>query len=109
VAQDPTGNSTAAKGSIVTLTVSKGPATVEVPEVTGLDLAAARSTLRAAGFKVTVTFIDTDDPALDGLVAAQNPIGGTQAEPKSTVALEVSRFVEPPPTTDTTTTDTTVP
>jgi serine/threonine-protein kinase len=109
VAQDPTGNSTAAKGSIVTLTVSKGPATVEVPEVTGLDLAAARSTLRAAGFKVTVTFIDTDDPALEGLVAAQDPIGGTEAEPKSTVALEVWRFVEPPPATDTTTTDTTVP
>ncbi len=109
VGQNPAGNTTAAKGSTITLSVSKGPTTVEVPEVTGLDLATARSTLRAVGFKVTVTFIDTDDQALEGLVAAQDPIGGTQAEPASTVALEVWRFVEPPPATDTTTTDTTVP
>ena len=38
VAQDPAGNSTASKGSTVRLSVSKGPATIEVPDVTGLDL-----------------------------------------------------------------------
>ena len=39
VGQDPAGNSTAARRSTVTLSVSKGPTTVEVPDVTGLDLA----------------------------------------------------------------------
>jgi len=51
-------------GSAPTTTCQFCGATVEVPEVTGLDLATARSTLRAAGFKVTVTFIDTEAPSL---------------------------------------------
>ncbi len=90
----------------MTLSVSKGPATVEVPDITGLDLASARQTLRAAGFKVTVTVTDTEDESLDGLVASQSPLGGTQADPKSSVAIEVWRYVAPPVTTDTTTTTT---
>jgi serine/threonine-protein kinase len=105
VGQDPAGNSTAAKGSTVTLSVSKGPTTVEVPDVTGLDLSSARQTLRAAGFTVTVTVTDTDDESLDGLVASQSPLGGTQAEPKATVSIEVWRYVAPAVTTETTTTD----
>jgi eukaryotic-like serine/threonine-protein kinase len=105
VDQDPAGYETAAKGSTVRLSVSKGPATAEVPDVTGLDLASARQTLRAAGFKVTVTTSDTEDDSLDGLVASQTPLGGTQADPGSTVAIEVWRYV-PPETTDTTTTTT---
>jgi serine/threonine-protein kinase len=106
VAQDPAGNSTAARRSTVTLSVSKGPSTVEVPDVTGLELSVARQTLRAAGFKVTITTSDTEDESLDGLIASQSPLGGTQAEPDATVALEVWRYV-PPPVTDTTTTETT--
>jgi serine/threonine-protein kinase len=109
VQQDPAGNSTASKGSTVTLSVSKGPTTVEVPDVTGLDLASARQTLRAAGFTVTVTVTDTEDESLDGLVASQTPLGGTQAEPKSTVSIEVWRFVAPPPVTTETTTTTDEP
>ena len=92
--------------STVTLSVSKGPTTVEVPDVTGLDLASARQTLRAAGFKVTVTTSDTEDESLDGLVASQSPLGQTQAEADSTVAIEVWRYVPPPVTTETTTTET---
>ena len=107
VSQDPAGNSTAARRSTVTLSVSKGPTTVEVPDVTGLDLASARQTLGAAGFKVTITTSDTEDESLDGLVASQSPLGGTQGDPDSTVAIEVWRYV-PPVTTETTTeTDTT--
>jgi serine/threonine-protein kinase len=105
VSQDPAGNSTAARRSTVTLSVSKGPTTVEVPDVTGLDLASARQTLRAAGFKVTVTTSDTEDESLDGLVASQSPLGQTQAEADSTVAIEVWRYVPPPVTTETTTTE----
>jgi serine/threonine-protein kinase len=109
VTQDPAGNSTATKGSTVTLSVSKGPTTVEVPDVTGLDLGSARQTLRAAGFTVTVTVTDTEDESLDGLVASQSPLGGTQAEPKSSVSIEVWRYVAPPPATTETTETTTEP
>jgi len=108
VDQSPPGNSTASKGSSVTLSVSKGPTTVTVPDVslqTGPD---ARATLTAAGFKVFVVHQDTDDESLDGLVMSQDPGGNTQADPKSTVTLTVGQFVPPPDvTTDTTSTDTT--
>ena len=120
VGQSPPGNSTASKGSSVTLSVSKGPTTVTVPDVALQPVADARATLRAAGFKVTVVRQDTDDESLDGLVMSQDPAGSSQADPKSTVTITVGTYVPPPdvttPTTPTeptdsatTTTTTTVP
>ena len=108
VDQSPPGNSTASNGSSVTLSVSKGPTTVTVPDVSLQTVASARATLRAAGFKVAVVRQDTDDESLDGLVMSQDPGGNTQADPNSVVTLTVGQFVPPPDvTTDTTSTDTT--
>jgi serine/threonine-protein kinase len=108
VDQSPPGNSTASKGSSVTLSVSKGPTTVTVPDVALQTVADARATLRAAGFRVAVVRQDTEDESLDGVVMSQDPGGNTQAEPKSVVTLTVGQFVPPPDvTTDTTPTDTT--
>ncbi len=108
VDQNPPGNSTASNGSSVTLSVSKGPTTVTVPDVSLQTVAGARATLRAAGFKVAVVRQDTDDESLDGLVMSQDPGGNTQADPNSVVTLTVGQFVPPPDvTTDTTSTDTT--
>ena len=112
VDQSPPGNSTASKGSSVTLSVSQGPTTVTVPDVSLQTVADARATLRAAGFKVAVTRQDTDDESLDGLVMSQDPAGNMQADPKSVVTLTVGTYVPPPdvttpPPTDTTTTGTT--
>ena len=106
VAQDPPGNSTTSKGATVRLSVSKGPETVPVPDVTLLPLADARTTLTAAGFTSRVVFQDTDDDTLNGIVVSQDPPGEAQAEPKSVVTLTVGRYVAPP-VTDTTATDTT--
>ena len=77
--------------------MSKGPAQVPVPNVEGLDVATARATLRADGFRVSVVRADTDLVEEDGIVLAQSPAGGVDADPKSTVTLTVGRFVEPPP------------
>jgi beta-lactam-binding protein with PASTA domain len=108
VDQSPPGNSTASKGSSVTLSVSKGPTTVTVPDVALQTVADARATLRAAGFRVAVVRQDTEDESLDGVVMSQDPGGNTQADPKSVVTLTVGQFVPPPDvTTDTTPTDTT--
>ena len=111
VTQSPPGNSTAARGSSVTLSVSKGPTTVEVPDVTLQPLADARTTLIAAGFKVLVIREDTDDPTLDGYVLNQNPAGSTQADPGTTITVTVGSFVEPVATEpiDTTADTTTIP
>jgi serine/threonine-protein kinase len=99
VDQDPPGNSTASRGSSVTLSVSQGPTTVPVPDVSLQTVADARATLRAAGFKSTVTQQETDDEALDGLVISQDPAGNAQADPKSVVSLTVGQFVPPPDVT----------
>lgn len=80
----------------MTLSVSKGPTTVTVPDVSLQTAADARATLRAAGFKVTVVHQDTDDESLDGLVMSQDPAGNAQADPKSVVTLTIGQFVPPP-------------
>jgi eukaryotic-like serine/threonine-protein kinase len=102
--QDPSGGSEGSKGTTVTLTVSKGPSTAAVPDVTTQDVSIAQTTLDAAGFRTRVVLEDTDDPTQDGIVMSQDPIGGTQAKPNSLVTLFVGRFVSTTPSTTTTTT-----
>jgi beta-lactam-binding protein with PASTA domain len=102
--QDPKGGTTAAQSSTVTLSVSKGPTTSSVPDVTTQDVSVAQATLEGAGFKVRKVLEDTDDPSLEGIVISQDPGPGAQAKPKSVVTLFVGRLVQ---STETTTTETT--
>jgi serine/threonine-protein kinase len=90
--QDPNGGSESSKGSTVTLSVSRGPVTSAVPDVTTQDVAIAQTTLEAAGFRTRVVLEDTDDPTFDGIVISQDPVGGTQSKPSSLVTLFVGRF-----------------
>ena len=96
VSQSPPADATAASGASVTLSVSMGPATVAVPDVTLSELADARKTLRAAGFVPVVARQDTDDETLDGVVLDQSPPGDGEAESGAEVTLIVGRFVPPP-------------
>jgi len=97
--QTPSGGSEGSKGSTVTVTVSKGPSTSAVPDVTTQDFAIAQTTLEAAGFRTRVVFEDTDDPTFDGIVISQDPVGGTQAKPNALITLFVGRFVSTTTTT----------
>jgi len=99
VDQDPNGGSASSKGSTVTLSVSRGPVTSAVPDVTTQDVAIAQTTLGAAGFRTRVVLEDTDDPSFDGIVISQDPVGGTQAKPSSLVTLFVGRFTSVTTTT----------
>ena len=92
VDQDPSGDSEATKGTTVTLSVSKGPSTVAVPDVTASDVTIAQTTLENAGFRTRVVFEDTDDPNLDGIVTSQDPVGGSRAAPDTVITLFVGRF-----------------
>ena len=107
--QTPSGGSEGSRGSTVTVSVSKGPSTSAVPDVTTQDIAIAQTTLQAAGFRFRIVYEDTDDFTLDGIVNAQDPVGGSQAEPNTIVTLFVGRFVEPTTTTETTTETTPIP
>jgi serine/threonine-protein kinase len=102
--QEPNGGSEGSKGSTVTVSVSKGPSTAAVPDVTTQDVAIAQTTLEAAGFRTRVILEDVDDASFDGIVISQDPVGGTQAKPNARVTLFVGRFVESTDTTETTTT-----
>jgi serine/threonine-protein kinase len=109
VDQAPAGNSTASAGSTVTLSVSNGPTTTTLPDVTGQSSGDATATLEAAGFKVTVALQDTDVERLNDVVISQDPPGSTQQDPATAVTLFVGFYVPPTDTTptDTTPTDTT--
>ena len=99
--QTPSGGSEGSRGSTVTVSVSRGPSTAAVPDVTTQDVAIAQTTLQAAGFRFRIVYEDTDDFAQDGIVNAQDPVGGSQAEPNTIVTLFVGRFVETETTTTT--------
>jgi beta-lactam-binding protein with PASTA domain/predicted Ser/Thr protein kinase len=101
VDQEPSGGTESSKGSTITLSVSKGPTTTAIPDVTSQDVAIAQTTLEAAGFRTRVVLENVDDPTQDGIVISQDPVGGTQAKQNSLVTLYVGRYVEPATTTPT--------
>jgi beta-lactam-binding protein with PASTA domain/tRNA A-37 threonylcarbamoyl transferase component Bud32 len=103
-AQSPGPGESAGKGSVVNLEVSNGPKTSLVPDVTSLDQAAAQQTLHDSGFSARVVYEATQDPNNEGLVLAEDPPGGRQLKPGSTVTLTVGRYTAGTTTTDTTTT-----
>jgi eukaryotic-like serine/threonine-protein kinase len=104
IGQNPPGNSVATKGARVTLSVSKGPTAVEVPDVTGLDEATAQTQLEDAGFVVSVRDRSTDDEAEDGNVVEQRPAALSKVKPGSTVTIFIGRFSGATSTTAPTTT-----
>ncbi|HEY9375369.1 Stk1 family PASTA domain-containing Ser/Thr kinase, partial [Streptomyces sp.] len=71
-AQSLAEGSRAAQGDTITLTVSKGPRMIEVPDVTGQDVDTARGALEAAGFEVKV---ERTFPYLGKTVASQSATG----------------------------------
>ena len=77
------------RGSTVTLVVSSGKATVEVPAVVGQNVDDARATLRGAGFGVSVTTEESSSAV--GTVLRQDPGAGTKADKGATIALVVSK------------------
>jgi len=89
IRQSPGAGAELREGGRVTLTVSTGPATLEVPDVVGLDELSARDELMAAGFRVEVVEEPTADPAEDGVVLGQDPRGSADRPQGSVVTLTV--------------------
>jgi beta-lactam-binding protein with PASTA domain/predicted Ser/Thr protein kinase len=97
VGQSPAAGTQQSKGSVITLQVSSGPKTSQVPDVTSQTEADARAQLQESGFEVQVVEEIVDDESLDGRVLSQDPEGGNDADQGTTVVIVVGRF-EPPPT-----------
>ncbi|MFF8912597.1 Stk1 family PASTA domain-containing Ser/Thr kinase [Streptomyces sp. NPDC015032] len=82
--QSPGQGSRAAEGDTITLTVSKGPRMIGVPDVTGKNLDDARSELEDAGFEVKV---DRPFLSFSDTIASQSVEGGKQAPEGSTITI----------------------
>ena len=85
--QSPAGGAEAAEGDTVTLTISKGPEMIEVPDVVGDSVADAKAALEGAGFQVD------EDRGLLGLfgdtVKKQSVDGGDTAAKGSTITITI--------------------
>lgn len=104
--QSPAAGSSAGKNSVVSLTISNGPKTSTVPDVSSTDLGSAEQTLQASGFRWTVVYQDVTDANSDGIVLNQTPQGGTQEPPHTAITLTVGRLTNGGTTTTGTTTTT---
>jgi eukaryotic-like serine/threonine-protein kinase len=85
ISQSPEGNTTAGKGSVLKLVVSKGPPLVDVPDVKGKNVTEAQALITAAGLVPSVQQL----PGGPGTVLNQNPGGGDRQPKGSTVTLYV--------------------
>jgi beta-lactam-binding protein with PASTA domain/predicted Ser/Thr protein kinase len=88
--QNPTANQSVAKGTLVTITVSKGPGDVQVPDVSGFTQDSAVTTLKNVGLNVGQVE-QVDDPKVDkGKVIETNPPASSTVHAGSSVTLRVS-------------------
>ncbi|MER6101030.1 Stk1 family PASTA domain-containing Ser/Thr kinase [Streptomyces sp. NPDC001832] len=83
--QSPAAGSQAVEGDTITLTVSKGPRMIDVPDVTGKNVDDARSELEDAGFEVKV---DRPFLSFSDTIASQSVDGGEQAPEGSTITIK---------------------
>jgi eukaryotic-like serine/threonine-protein kinase len=104
LSQDPAAGTKSAKGSLVGITVSKGPTTTgptttgptttgptagtKVPKVVGMGQSAALAQLERSGFRVDS--FPVTSTRTRGLVLSQTPAAGTRAPPRTVVRLSVS-------------------
>jgi uncharacterized repeat protein (TIGR02543 family) len=91
VSQNPT-SGTLYRGDVVTLTISTGPAFVEMPNVIGQTRAAAENLLQGNNYRLRVEISGEEhsDRIAEGSIISQNPPHGTQLQQGSTVFLVVS-------------------
>jgi eukaryotic-like serine/threonine-protein kinase len=97
--ESPTASTLQPKASTITLSVSKGPQTRDVPDVTSTRERTAVAELAASGFRAHVQMVDTAERAEDGIVLDQNPPGGKPARPGTKVTIVVGHYKAPPTTT----------
>jgi hypothetical protein len=97
VTQDPTGGTSVAKGTSVTIGVcSAAPAPVTVPSVIGESQAAATATLQAQGLNASSATTSGCDPADFGNVVTEDPTAGTAVAEGSSVTIGICNATESP-------------
>jgi serine/threonine-protein kinase len=85
----PNGNSIS-KGGTVIVYVSSGAAKIQVPNVTGMQQAAAQQKLASVGLNNVTTQPDAQSTLPQGQVDHMTPAGGTYVDPNTQITLFVS-------------------
>ena len=88
--QEPSAGVYVKRNAEITLTLSKGPRRIEVPEVTGQAVQAAQVSLNAAGLAVGRIFEVSSDDGRRGAIVAQYPAAGERGEIDAAVDLFVA-------------------
>ncbi len=88
--EDPSAGSKADKGSVVTLTVSRGPGNVSIPPVEGFTREGATKFLTKAGLKVTHILTENSSQFKSGQALGTDPAAGRSVASGSAVTLIVS-------------------
>lgn len=90
VRSDPEEGETVDPGTEVTLFVSAGAGTVDVPFLEGLERAAAEETIRSNNFSVGNVTEEPSDTVPEGIVIRQSPPPNTPVQPGSAIDLVIS-------------------
>jgi eukaryotic-like serine/threonine-protein kinase len=106
VAENPPQGTAVPRGTKITLSVSKGPATTQVPDVTGQNQSTAESILTGAGLTPSVVYDPVADPSQDGIVISTDPAQGADAKSGEVVIMHVGQLQQGAPGGDTGTTTT---
>ncbi|AXE53738.1 Stk1 family PASTA domain-containing Ser/Thr kinase [Aurantimicrobium sp. MWH-Uga1] len=77
-------------GALVQVFVSTGKSKVAIPDVSGLPIEEAKTTITDAGFKVGLVTESTNPTVAAGAVIATDPVFGTQRFQGATVNISVS-------------------
>ena len=91
ISTDPEAGTEEEKDAEITLIVSSGTSTVQVPSVASMTVTKAKSTLAAEGFNAVEGSKVYSDTVKAGLVAYSNPKGGAQASKGATITLYISK------------------
>ncbi|WP_416978574.1 Stk1 family PASTA domain-containing Ser/Thr kinase [Streptomyces sp. T028] len=91
ISTDPEPGSRIRKHDSVALTVSDGPQTVEVPDVTGSRLDKAKALLKSDGLEPGQVTEEFSDDVIKGFVISTSPEAGTERRTGSAVAIVVSK------------------
>ncbi|MFH8343369.1 Stk1 family PASTA domain-containing Ser/Thr kinase [Streptomyces sp. NPDC018045] len=94
MATDPENGERIRGTGTVTVTLSKGPEIVQVPDLAGTPVADAKRKLRDLGLTVGTVHKEFSDEVAKGSVIGTDPAAGSKRRPETAVALTVSRGAE---------------
>jgi serine/threonine-protein kinase len=96
IGSNPPAGTTLDLPATVSIMMSQGPSTIQLPDLTGRTLADARSALEQLGLHLGGTTRDTSSFMPENTVLGQSPSPGITVSAGASISLRVSRFPPPP-------------